>query len=78
MSSFDDNLQKEMTMKNEHNIDCSQQKPSPRDIVVGILTDVMLKLLMERTDGRKRRSRCQSFSPPSKCSAEIRPVVIQI
>ncbi len=62
-------------MKNEHNIDCPQQKPSPRDIVVGILTDLMLKLLMERTDGRKRRRRCQAFKPPSNYSAEIRPVV---
>lgn len=66
-----------MTMKNEHNINCHHQRPSPRDIVVGILTDVMLKLLMERTDGTKRRRRCQAFKPPSNYSAEIRPFVGQ-
>ncbi len=66
-----------MTMKNEYNIACPHQRPSPRDIVVGILTDVMLKLLMERTDGRKRRRRSHTCRPPSKYSTEIRPVVGQ-
>ena len=49
----------------------SSLEPSPREIVVGILSDGMLKLLLERKDGRKRRHRCQVFRPPSKYKSRV-------